>query len=345
MDTFNRRYRERNQDQVYEENQSTTSELATVSELIGNNESEQRADQSTQMDHNNSEERNDVVTSLHYKSDIMEINKGWNDKNERIVISIGENAASYKWMHEKCAQNYRLYHRIMSIILIVFSTGLTAETLMPETSNELYMIVLRNIFTYIVTFVSVLINFLKYEQLNEQHLSTAGNYSTLYHNIQKQMCMYRRYRTGATTYITQVLKKYDSLVVNGPSISPIVISQFKKTFANTDISVPDIADKIQKIEIIDEQKTAQKSVSGSIFTTYKNSPTENLKTPLNNYPSRSGVCGLDQIHNAFQIHGDISDHDIQNATSADLKELQKKFLKEKLNFEYQRYLQHTLDYE
>jgi len=148
------------------------------------------------------------------KMELMALTNGWNDKNERMSITIGENAASYKWMHEKSASLYKFLHQIFSILLIVFSTGLSAGTFIPATDTENYTFSLtRQIFTYIMTVLSVLQNFFKFETLAEQHFVTASEFGKLYYDIQQQMCMYRRDRKNATTYLADILKRYDNLIV------------------------------------------------------------------------------------------------------------------------------------
>lgn len=288
---------------------------------------------------------NHQENNLQHKANLMDLNNGWNDKNERIIISLGENSASYKWMHEKSALFYNSINKILNILLIIFSTGLSAETFLPDTTEELYVIVLRRIFTYMVTLISIIMNFLKFEQLSEQHSAAAIKFNELYHDIQKQMCLYRRDRINASVYISKLLKKYDSVFINSPKITSTIIRQFKNAFRNTNIAVPDIADKIQKIEIIDEKPTTvQKGTFISFATKALNKhpvKDENQTVESNNVSSK--MCNLNQIANAFQIHGDITDKDLENASSYELKELRKKFLKEKSNFEYQRYLNHTLD--
>jgi hypothetical protein len=271
--------------------------------------------------------------SLEHKTNLMDFNNGWNDKNERIIISLGENSASYKWMHEKSAYFYSSFHKVLNIVLIIFTTGLSAETFLPDTTEEVYVVILRRIFTYIATLISIIMNFLKFEQLSEQHTSAGLKFSELYHDIQKQMCLYRRDRVNASFYISKILKLYDSIFINNPKVNSLVVSQFKRTFGNSNIAVPDIADNIQKIEIIEEQSA---KTSGAFRI-------KNIRPSTKEETVSSKMCNLEQIHNAFQIHGDITDEDIQNASSYALKELRKKFLKEKSNFEYQRYLNHTLD--
>jgi len=295
-------------------------------------------------------------SNLEHKMDVLALTNGWNDKNERIIISVGENAASYKWMHERSASWYKTINRILSVIMIVFSTGLSAETIIPTSNENLAVDVVRRLFTYVITLLSVLQNFLKYEKLSEQHMTAAMAHAQLYHEIQQQMCMFRRDRNNATNYVSTILKQYDSLIVNYPQISARVIQQFKNTFKNSDISLPDIADRIQKIEIVTEPiqmqpLTALDNGGSSGTGNNKGSKIEGSSgnkgnIDLNNSNKRYGrygVCNLQQIHNAFQIQGDITDNDIQNANQIELRDLRNKFLREKSNFEYNRYLQHNRD--
>jgi hypothetical protein len=281
---------------------------------------------------------------IDHKIDLLALTNGWNDKNERIIISIGENAASYKWMHEKSSSYYKMVSTILNITLILFSTGLSAETILPS-SNNLAVDIVRRVFTYIVTFLSVLQNFLKYGKLSEKHKSSAMAFSELYHDIQQQMCMYRRDRHNATSYVTTILKQYDTIVLNAPNMDARIVKQFKATFKNSDISVPDIADRIQKIEIVSESigtNAKSRDIGIGIGLSENNFV---VSTDQSKRYGRYGFCNLQQVHNAFQIHGDISDNDIQNASPIELRDLRTKYLQEKSNYEYNRYIQHTPETE
>jgi hypothetical protein len=263
----------------------------------------------------NADENDRNTSDIQHKLDIMSMNNGWNDKNERIVISIGENAAAYKWMHEKSSSNYKAISQVLSIVQIIISTLLSAETILPSSTTSASIDILRRVLVYIMTVISVLQNFLKYEELSERHNSASNSFGRLYHEIQEQMCMYRRHRHNATKYVSLVLKQYDSFVINGPNIEKGIINKFKSTFQDTGISMPDVADKIQRIEIITEPVTETK------------------------------VCNLNNIHNAFQIHGDITDKDIENTSALELKQLRSKFFNEKALYEYNRYIQHDNEFD
>jgi hypothetical protein len=275
-------------------------------------------------------EESNSTDDVFNKTELMRLNNGWNDKNERLIISLGENAASYKWMHEKCASYNKFVYKLTNIFLIFLSTSLTAETIFPQettcTNNSLDTLsIIKKIFVYLVNLLSVLQSFFKSEVAGEKHLNASGSFSNLYHDIQQQMCMFRRDRINATKYVSDCLKQYDTLIINSPDINLHVVRMFKKTFKNTDISLPDIADKIQKIEIITEDVNNGDD--------YKNMSISSSKKNCNN---------LQEIHNAFQIQGDITDKELENINYTDLR---KKFLKQKSEYEYNRFLQHSQEFD
>jgi hypothetical protein len=214
--------------------------------------------------------------------------------------------------------------------------------------------------------------FFRSEEVAEKHLVSAGAYSTIYHDIQQQMCMFRRDRVNATKYVTECLKQYDTLVITSPDISSRILMKFKNTFMNSDIALPEIVDKIQKIEIITEDAFHSNNLNNlkdpndpsdpnnsnntndpndiiianneilSSFNLQKRVKRNGVPLVLMNKQSSIQNCNnLAQIHNAFQIHGDISDKDLENIDSIQLKELRNRFLKEKSDYEYQRFLQHS----
>jgi hypothetical protein len=155
--------------------------------------------------------------------------------------------------------------------------------------------------------------------------------------------MFRRDRVNATKYVSDCLKLYDSLIINNPDINTNIITKFKKTFKNSDISLPDIADKIQKIEIITEP-----SFHNQIEELTKEIDEEE-SIEIKTIPSSKKKCNpnlnnLASIHNAFQIHGDLSDKDLENINSTEFRQIRNKILRDKSNYnnyEYERFLQHS----
>jgi hypothetical protein len=258
------------------------------------------------------------------KLDLININNGWNDNNEKIIISIGENCASYKWMHENCAMYHKCINMLINLLSIIFTSFLTAETFVIDSVSNDNIIIVRKTITYLLSVISLLQNFLNSEMLNIKHIHASNEFSKLYHDIQQQTCRFRRERKYATKYVSECLKHYDSLVVNNPDINNIILYKFKKTFGNH--NVPSIEDRFNKIEIITEQtcqtyQTKKNDDKLGVFDT----KTFNLNNNLSN------------INNIYKINGDISDNDLKKIDSIELK----RFNEHKLRYEYNRFLQHS----
>lgn len=281
--------------------------------------------------------KSDVGTKLENKLDKMNFNNGWNNKNEKIIISIGENAASFKWMHERSASRYQFCNKIVSVILLLLSTGLSAETTIPSSNNNnnVAMDIVHRIFTYGITVLSVLQNFLKLEEMSEKHLSAAREYSRLYHDIQQQMCMYRRDRKPAISYVAQVLKLFDSLNVKSPPISEKIANQLKKQNLNNNVSLPDVADKIQKIDKITEEDNCEENK-------IKSKVINALKGFSKKSKGVSKMSNLQTLHNTFQIQGDITDRDIELAEPSELREYKRRILNDRANYEFLRFQSHDV---
>ena len=281
------------------------------------------------------------------KLDLININNGWNDNNEKIIISIGENCASYKWMHENCAVYHKCINILMNLLSIIFTSFLTAETFVKDDASDENIIIIRKTITYLLSVISLLQNFLNSEMLNSKHIHASNEFSKLYHDIQQQMCRFRRERKNATKYVSECLKHYDSLVINNPDINNFVLYKFKKIFGNN--NVPSIEDRFNKIEIITEQTYQNKSKKGSSSDLGsgdlgsgdlgsgdlgsggggENYTTFNVIKNVNN--------NLSNINNIYKINGDISDNDLKKIDSIELK----RFNEHKLRYEYNRFLQHS----
>lgn len=193
---------------------------------------------------------NDSVDSVAHKLDVIELNNYWNDSNEDLIVSIGENAASYKWMHEKASSYYSLRHQIVSFMMVLLTIALSAESIILTENTETIDII-RSVFTYLVTIVSIFQSFLKYETKAESHKNIALKYSVLYNNIRQVMTMYRKTRPIANDYIQKSIKIYDGLIMESLEIPVKIVSKYKK-IVGVDISQPTIADRIQNINIISE---------------------------------------------------------------------------------------------
>lgn len=246
---------------------------------------------------------------------ILLINNGWNDNNEKILISLGENAAAYKWLHETSGSFFSTMAKILSIITILISTAMSAETFIPSESRNTDNILLFNqICIYIITVISVLQRFLKYEQRATKHFTKGRAFGELYHNIQQKMASYRREREDASVYMSKSVKNYDNIVMDSPHIPQIIIKRFKKTFKDSKISFPIVTGNINKIETVKEGDSLPRQ----------------LVLPVDN-----NITELSTINTCIQE--EFSDDKIEKMDKALIAELNKNYVNKRLNYEISRF--------
>lgn len=183
--------------------------------------------------------------------DILILNRGWNDINENLIVNIGENSMSYKWMHEKCNMKYSRRNKVLNLFIIVFNSILSVQTIFNNGQSMALDIVFK-IFIWIVTLISIVNNFLDYQKLSTRHSFASNAFSELYRDIQKQTCLYRKDRLNAVKFVTNILKKFDNLENTSPDIDEDVLKEFMKKFKDSNIQIPNIADKLSKIDVIKE---------------------------------------------------------------------------------------------
>ena len=189
------------------------------------------------------------------KFDILVLNNGWNEKNEKLIASIGENSEVYKWMHDKASHRYNLLNRLIGIVIVILNAVLSAQTTLTGVGSCETSSLFQKILIYIVTILAVINNFLRYQELSTHHKNASGHFSEIKHDVQQQMCNYRKDRENAVKYIQQTLKKYDSLISNSPSIPEYILKKLHHKIKNTDISMPD---RMQKIDITQEEENVDR---------------------------------------------------------------------------------------
>jgi len=243
------------------------------------------------------------------KFDILLINNGWNDKNEALIASIGENAEVYKLMHEKAFKRYNLINRIIGTFIVLLNAVLSAQTSfygMDECpSSDIY----QKVFIYIVTVVSVVNNFLRYQETATNHANASTHFSEITHDVQQQMCMYRKDRENAVKYIQHTMKKYDSVCSSSPDISEYLLKEFKNKIKNSGFSMPDKMHKIDIISQIEENPQDVTKLDTNLEFTYN----------VENY-------------NPLKINGDIADED-----SEEFAEYLQKSKNAQVQYQYDRW--------
>jgi hypothetical protein len=233
------------------------------------------------------------------KFDILLLNNGWNDKNEKLIASIGENSEAYKWMHEKASKRYYLMNRIVGIFIVVLNAVLSAQTTFTADCQK---DIFQKVLIYIVTILSVINNFLNFQELATNHKNASSHFGDITHDVQQQMCLYRKDRESAVKYVQHTLKKYDSVNTNSPAMPDYILKELNKKYKNSGISMPD---KMHKIDIIaDEPRPIDNDNSSN--------DTRNINININNdvEMGRLGTYNIDN-YNPLKIQGDITEDDVE----------------------------------
>jgi hypothetical protein len=179
----------------------------------------------------------------------------WSYQTEELLVSWGDIAACYKWLHD---QSYRKFHRLnynFSIPIIVLSTLTgTLNFGMQSFVPEMYMSYAQagigavNIFTGIITTMQ---NFFRYAQMSESHYNSSVGWSKLQRNISIELKIEQEYRKDADSFVKVQRNEYDRLLEQSPIIPTEIIEMFKSKFkkdinktGNDKLIVPDICDHI-----------------------------------------------------------------------------------------------------
>ncbi len=242
------------------------------------------------------------------KKNVLLIHNGWNDNNESILGNLGEQAAGLKWMHDQSASLYAGIHQTMAVLVIVLGATLSIETSIPNQREDTGVTLYKKVAIYLITLISAIQNFLKYEQRAARHKECSNSFSVIYREIQQKMSMYRKDRGNAQTYVSNITKEFDSRNLDAPGLNMLVVGRFKTKF-KTNLSAPSVADNIDNIKIVAEE--------------------ENKKSTITNL-------------NLIKQTIDLSDSQVENMPKCDVEKLNQRYMDERMfdndptRYEYNR---------
>ncbi|NDA64276.1 MAG: SLATT domain-containing protein, partial [Chitinophagia bacterium] len=215
------------------------------------------------------------------KTKNQSLNNGWNKRNELFIISIQLNCKHYKKMHELSAMNCNTVFNVMKIGLIIISTLLSVLTTYPNDQCGFTMNIIRFCLTYIVTLISILMHFFNYTHLTERHKTAACDFLKIHHDIKQQMCLYKRDRYIAFSYISKIIKQYDTLIMISPIIPSHILNKCKHEIEKCSDDMNDIIKTMSTVDIIDSNKTPSPQIRNNYFTSQNKNTEHMLKVESN----------------------------------------------------------------
>lgn len=292
-------------------------------------------------------DNDDYVKSILEKTSLQSLNRGWNNRNEIFIISIMLSCKNYKLMHDMSSRNYNNIHKIMKIILVIFSSFLSVLTAYPGTCNSNELTIIQYSVTYIVTLFSILMNFFSYSQLSEKHKSAASEFLKIHHEIQQQMCLFKRDRLVAFRYISRIIKEYDRLIMTSPLIIPYILKKCKNDIEYSECNIRDIIREMTTIRTNDIhlQYNGNSSSHDSLGSANDSSGFSKRDGDMmtNSHFKERGLNGILMNNKShLVIEGDIDDNEIEKCNSQQIKDLRLRFFKENSTYEYLRFLQNEI---
>lgn len=165
----------------------------------------------------------------------------WNNKLENSAKNIGESAKGYKLMHIAEAQkSYKIYNRLMLLGIILGPiAGLLASietSLHPDLDTILA--ISGTICGFLSGIIVAIVKFGKYDEESTNNKQAAARYTSIESSIRRQLSLYRKDRTPASTYMEWIELKFEELFLSAPLLPPRAYDEYYSIAKKLGLTVP-----------------------------------------------------------------------------------------------------------
>lgn len=158
----------------------------------------------------------------------------WNDQHESILRQWGEASGCYRYMHHRAFLMYKRLSMRFTLPVIVLST-LTgtanfAQEQFPESVRGMVPSVIGGL-NLIAGLIATIMQFLKINELMENHKAAALAYGLLSRNIRLTLALAREERNQDGLDFVNVCKsEYDRLIEQSPAVPTNILAQFESEY-------------------------------------------------------------------------------------------------------------------
>lgn len=207
--------------------------------------------------HELSAEAKEALTSVKMAKLRKRLNaESWNDNLEALMKKWGEKAAGHRFMHDNAASSWRSFSDKLTFTSIIITTFASSMSLIASSVDDPDS---KNVVLYIVggiglcsSLIQSLKKFWDAEQKAANHNSVARQFGSFYRYMVLQLNLTREDRQSSDQLSDYVLKEYERLQQEAPSIGPAQVQLYRKTFKDADQAVPDICEKNFNIQVYRE---------------------------------------------------------------------------------------------
>jgi len=158
----------------------------------------------------------------------------WNEQHESILRQWGEASGCYRYMHHRAFLMYKRLSMRFTLPVIVLST-LTgtanfAQEQFPEGVRGMVPSVIGGL-NLIAGLIATIMQFLKINELMENHKAAALAYGLLSRNIRLTLALAREERSSDGLDFVNVCKsEYDRLIEQSPAVPTNILAQFESEY-------------------------------------------------------------------------------------------------------------------
>ena len=184
--------------------------------------------------------------------------RSWNDQHETILRQWGEASACYRYMHHRAFLMYKQLSLRFSLPVIVLSTitgtANFAQSSFPVSIQGGVPAVIGGM-NLIAGLIATIMQFLKINELMENHRTSALGHGGLSRNIRLQLALPREERSKEGLIFVNTCKaEYDRLIEQSPAIPIGILDAFEKEYPANTFTKPEILDvraipKIKRITV------------------------------------------------------------------------------------------------
>jgi hypothetical protein len=172
---------------------------------------------------------------IYYKMS-EEINMGdmWNEYHENVLRQWGEACACYRYMHHRSFMMYKKLSLRFNLPVIVLSTitgtANFAQSTLPLSIQPAAPSIIGGL-NLIAGLIATIMQFLKVNELMENHRTSALSHGSLSRNIRLQLALPREERKKeGLKFVEECKAEYDRLLEQCPAVPKKILKNFEKEY-------------------------------------------------------------------------------------------------------------------
>ena len=158
----------------------------------------------------------------------------WNEYHENVLRQWGESSACYRYMHHKAFLMFKKMSLRFNLPVIVLSTitgtANFAQSTLPASIQPAAPSIIGGL-NLVAGLIATIMQFLKVNELMENHRTAALGHGSLSRNIRLQLALPREERKKeGLKFVEECKSIYDSLLEQSPAIPKNILIQFEKDY-------------------------------------------------------------------------------------------------------------------